>query len=101
MSVCEKSCRMITLEYLNLVAVAATAQQETAIGRDVELTGMNGCGLVADACEQSCLAVDGKDGDTIIFQAVARIEKSAVGTQMNIRSASRSYTVRDNFLEHF
>ena len=51
MSIGEETCGAVTLEDLDLVAVAATAQQETAVGRDVEHAGMGCCGLVADARE--------------------------------------------------
>ena len=73
MSVSEKSSYIITLEYLNLVAVAATAQQETAVGRDVEMAGMRRRWLVADEGEKPGLAVDSKDGDALGFQAIARV----------------------------
>ena len=71
MGVGKESCVGIAQEDLDLVAVTTTAQQETTIGRDVELARMGGCGLVADAREQSRLAVDGKDGDALIFQTIA------------------------------
>ena len=71
MSIGEETCGAVTLEDLDLVAVAATAQQETAVGRDVEHAGMGCCGLVADARELSRQAVDGKDGDAIGFQTIA------------------------------
>lgn len=37
----------VTSEHLDLVAVAAAAQQELAIGRDIELPGMSTCRLIA------------------------------------------------------
>lgn len=76
----QESCGHVTAEDLDFVAVAAAAQQITAVGRDVELAGMGCRGLVADAGEQPGPAVDGKDGDALIPQAIARIEEFAVGT---------------------
>ena len=101
MGVGEEACVAVSLEDLDLVAIAAAAQQETAVGRDVEHAGMGCCGLIADAREQSCLAVNGKDGDAIGFQTMAGIQKSAVGTEMYICSASCPHAIRDNFLERF
>ena len=49
MGIGEKSCDVVTLEDLNLATVAAAAQQELAVGRDVELAGMGTSGLVSDA----------------------------------------------------
>ena len=101
MGVDEKACVAVTHEDLDLVAVAAAAQQETAVGRDVEHAGMGCCGLVADAREQTGLAVDGKDGDALGFQTIAGIQKSAVRAEMYICSASCLHAVRDDFLERF
>ena len=61
----------VAQEDLDLVAVAAAAEQKTAVGRDVELAGMGGCGLVADAREEPCLGVHCKDGDALVFQTIA------------------------------
>ena len=49
----------------------AAAEQETAVGRGVEMAGMGGCGLVADTREEPCLGVHCKDGDALVFQAIA------------------------------
>ena len=99
MGVGEEARVAVTHEDLDLVAVTAAAQQETAVGRDVEHAGMGCCGLVAGACEQSRLAINGKDGDALGFQTIAGIQKSAVGTEMYICSASRPHAIRDDFLE--
>ena len=101
MGVGEKASVGVTLEDLDLVAIAAAAQQETAVGRDVEHAGMGCCGLIADAREQSGLTIDGKDGDALGSQAIAGIQKSAVGTEMYICSASCHHAIRDDFLERF
>ena len=101
MGVGEEACVAVSLEDLDLVAVTAAAQQETVVGRDVEHAGMGCCGLVADACEQSRLAINGKDGDALGFQTIAGIQKSAVGTEMYICSASSPHAIRDDFLERF
>ena len=71
MGVGEQSRPVVTTEYLNPVAVAATAQQETAVGRDIEMAGMRSRWLVADSGEQPNLAVNGKDGYALGFQAIA------------------------------
>ena len=71
MGVGEQSGVAVSPEHLDLVAIATTAQPETAIGRDIELAGMGYCGLVADTCEQPRLAIDGKDGDALGFQTIA------------------------------
>ena len=71
MSVCQQPSPVVSTEDLNLAAVTATAQQEPAVGRDVELTGMGTCGLVPDVGEQSSLTINGKDGYAFSFQAVA------------------------------
>ena len=71
MGVGEEACVSVTPEDLDLVAVAATTQQETAVGRDVKHAGMGCCGLVADAREQSRQAVHGKDGNALGFQTIA------------------------------
>ena len=71
MGVGEEACVGVSPEDLDFVAVAATAQEVSAVGRNVELAGMHCCGLVADAREQPRLVVDGKDGDALVFQAIA------------------------------
>ena len=86
--VCQEPCLGVTTEDLNLVAVATAAPQELAVGRDVELAGMGARGLVADASEKPRLAIDGKDGDAVSLQTIARIKEFAVGTQMDIRTTS-------------
>ena len=67
----KQSRLFIAAEDLNLVAVAAAAEQETAVGRDVELARVGCSGLIADVCEQSRLLVDGKDGNAFGLQPVA------------------------------
>ena len=99
MRVGEETCVGVAPEDLDLVAVTATAQQETAVGRDVEHAGMGCCGLIADAREQSRLAVDGEDGDALGFQTIAGIQETAIGTEVYICSASSPHAVRDDFLE--
>ena len=69
----QESCSVVTAEDLDLAAVATAAQQETPVGRDIEVARMDSRGLVADSGEHSGLLVDSKDGDTVIFQPIARI----------------------------
>ena len=42
----------ITTENLYFVAVTTGTEEETAIGRDIELTRMDGRGLITYPCEQ-------------------------------------------------
>ena len=93
MGICQESCLVVSNENLNLVAVTATAQQELAVGRDVELARVGRRGLVANASEQSGLTVDREDGDAFGFQTIAGIKKAAIGTQVDIRAASCLDTV--------
>ena len=73
MGVCEQSRPVVATEHLNGVAVTAAAQQVTSVWRDVEHAGMDCRGLVADASEQSGLVIHCKDGNAIVFQAIARV----------------------------
>ena len=97
----EKSCVLVAAEDLDLVAVAATAEQESAVGCDVEHAGMGSRELVTHAIEQPCLTIDGKDGDAIIFQTIAGIQESAIGAQVDIRSSACPHVVRNDFLKLF
>ena len=99
MGVGEESCVSVTSEHLDLVTIAATTQEETPIARDVEVTGMGCCGLVADAREHSGLAINGKNGDAISFQTIAGIKKFTIETKMYICPTSRSHAIRDDFLQ--
>lgn len=76
----ERTSILVATEHLNLIAVAAATEQELAVGRDVELAGMSGGGLIADACEQASRRVDARrvsvvvartDGtrDRLVFQS--------------------------------
>ena len=56
----ERASILVATEHLNLIAVAAATEQELAVGRDVELAGMSGGGLMADACEQASRRVDAR-----------------------------------------
>ena len=67
MGVCQQTCLAVTPEHLNLVAVAAAAQQELSIGSDIELTGMCVRGLIADAGEQSSSFVNGENSYAFVF----------------------------------
>ena len=67
----EQSGRLVAAEHLDLVAVAAAAEQEVAVGGDVELSWMGCRGLIADRREQAWQCVDGEDGDALGLQAVA------------------------------
>ena len=101
MRVGKQACPVVTTEDLNLVAVAAAAEQVTAVGSDIKHAGMGGRGLVADASEQPRLAVNTEDGYALRFQTIAGVEKAAIGAQMDIRTASRPNAVRNNLLQLF
>ena len=88
----QTSLRMAT-EHLDLVAVTTGTEQESPIGCDVEMTGMDACRLIAGLREQSRTCIDAEDGDTVGLQAVAGIQESSVGTQMDISTSPGAHTI--------
>ena len=91
----------VAAEHLNLIAVAATAEQILAVGRDVELSWMSRRGLIADVCQPTRPAVNSKDSNVLGLQAVARIEEPPVGTQMYVGTTTCPHAVRDDLLQLF
>lgn len=62
----ERTGFLVATEHLNLIAVAAATEQELAVGRDVELAGVSGGGLIADACEQASRRVDARRVSVVV-----------------------------------
>ena len=73
MGVSQQSCLAVTVEHLDFVAVAATAEQELSIGCDIELSGMSTRRLVTNAGEQTSLVVNRENSYALCFQSVAGI----------------------------
>ena len=80
MGVGKHSCLVVTTEHLDFVTVAATAEQELSIGRDIKLTWMSTRRLVADTSKQSSLIVNGENSDALGLQSIAGIEETTIGT---------------------
>ena len=99
MGVIQQSCLAVTVEHLDFVAVAARAEQELSIGCDIELSGMGIRRLIAETGEQTCLVVNGENSDAFGFQSIAGIEEPAIGTQMDVGTATGSHAVGRNLLK--
>ena len=69
---------------LDFSAVATRAKEVAAIWRDVEMAGMDAGRLVTNGHEFSRVLIDCKNGDSIVFQAVAGIEEFPVGTEVDV-----------------
>lgn len=74
----------INLIYLDDIAVTAGNKHQSAIGRNIEIAGMEASVLITDLLELATLRMDFEDSDTIGFESVARIEETPVGGEVNI-----------------
>ena len=88
----------VAAEHLDDVAVAAGCEQEFPVGRDGEVARVRGGGLVARRGQRAVFFVDGEYGYPVTFQAVAGIEETAVGAEVDVRAAACMEVVGDNGL---
>ena len=82
---------MVDAENLDDVAVAAGAEQETSIGRDVEIARVDARRLVAYLGQPARFFFNGEDGYSVIDQSVRGVEEMAVGRQMDVCRAVPAY----------
>ena len=52
----------------------------SAVGRDVEVAGMDAGGLITYLCQGSIFGIHGKDGDAVFFQTVTGVEVFPIRT---------------------
>ena len=84
MGVFQESGNFVSFIYLNDITVTAGGKQVFAIGRNVEVTGMDAGWLIPHLCQSPVFGVHGKDGDAVLFQPVAGIEVFPVRTEVDV-----------------
>ena len=101
MGVFQESGNFVSFIYLNDITVTAGGKQVFAIGRNVEVTGMDAGWLIPHLCQSPVFGVHGKDGDAVLFQPVAGIEVFPVRTEVDVCASAGGYGVGCNGLYLF
>lgn len=93
MRIRQQPCLPINTVDPDVIAIAAGTKQIASIGRNLKITGMNACKLIADLCQPSCLLIDFKYRDSIRFQTITGIQKLSIGREVDIRSAMTAHRI--------
>ena len=93
MSIFQESGNFVSFVYLNDIAVAAGGKQVFAVGRDVEVAGMDAGGLITYLCQGPIFRIHGKDGDAVFFQTVAGVEVFPIRTEVDVCTSTGGYGV--------